>query len=153
MKRILLKLAMGITTILILGLLTTVVAEAYSQCYPGGGSCITIGNYYHTVTNTSGSYWYAGVNSYTSNPTTAMDDIGYAYWTIREWCNVTLSDFDTYGGAVHHHVSTYSASRIRTKLFCFNPTLRLGESLGNHDFYDHPYPHRYWYSYKSGDIP
>lgn len=153
MKRIIFKLALGITTILMLGLLITVVAKAGSECYPSSGNCLTRANYNHTVTNTSGSYWYAGVNSYTSNPTTAMDDIGYSYWTIREWCYTTLSDYDTYGGAVHHYVSSYGASRIRAKLFCFNPVLRLGESLGRHDFYDWPYSHINPYSYRSGDVP
>jgi len=153
MRGRILKLALGIMTILVLGLLVTAKAQASSRCYPSSGNCLTYANYYHTVTNHTGSYWDAGVRSYTASPTRTMDDIGYSYWAIREWCYTTLSKTNTYGGHVLHYTSSYWAASTRTKQFCSNPSQRLGESLGNHDFYDWPYSHIYPYSYTSGSIP
>lgn len=153
MKRLMTKATLGITIILTLGLLVTGVAKAYSQCYPSSGNCRTTAYYFHYVWNAPGSSWEAGVRSFTANPTRTMDDIGYSYWSLRQWCYTTLLYATTYGGHVNHYASDYWATTIQYKYICSNPNQRLAESLGNHDFYDWPYNHIYPYSYKSAYIP
>ncbi len=68
MRNFIFKITLGAITILVLGLLAT-VAKAGSQCYPSSDNCLTSARYYHTVWDHSGSYWDAGVKSYTANPT------------------------------------------------------------------------------------
>ena len=153
MKRFIFKLVVGVITILVLGLLITVGVDAGSQCYPSSGNCLTLAQYYHTVWNNSGSYWDAGVRSYTANPTRVMDDIGYSYWTVRQRCYGSIIQQTNYGGHVLHYRSSYWAAVTKIKAYCSNPYARLGESLGNHDFYDWPYSHIYPYSYEDGWIP
>jgi len=153
MRRLIFKLALGITTILIMGLLVTAVVKASSQCYPSSGNCLTTAYYYKYIYNGPGSYWETSVYTYTANPTRTMDDIGYSYWSVRQWCYDTLLHASTYGGNVNHYASSHWVTSPRTKYYCTNPYQRMGESLGNHDFYDWPYSHMYPYTYKSAYIP
>jgi len=150
MRSLKFKLVLGIATVLILGLLTTMVAKAYSQCYPSSSNCLTYAVYYHGVHSGPGSYWEASVMSKTASPIRTMDHLGYTYWGISQWCNTTMIKNKTYGGHVHYYTSMYWATSLRLKYYCSGH--HWGSSLGNHDFYDWPYDFFRPYSYKSGDI-
>lgn len=150
--RMWMRLATGVTTVLALGLVTARAVQAGTQCYPSYSNCLTLAKYYHTVWNNPGIYWDAGVRSYTDSPPRVMDDIGFSYWTVRQRCNGTIVWQTTYSGHVLHYTSSYWAATTRQKVAC-NPYARVGESLGNHDFYDWPYSHIYPYSFESGAIP
>lgn len=158
MKTFLLKLALGVTAILVAGLFFATIAYAGFQCYPSSGNCITQAHYSHTVENHSGtSSWSAGVLSQSKTPAISMDDIGFSYWTVQAWCADQRIDWWQYAngahGDVHHNTSSYWASITRTKGYCANPNDRNGQSIGNHDFYENPYAHLYPYSFKWNYIP
>ena len=83
MKTFLLKLALGVTAILVAGLFFATVAYAAWQCYPNYNNCITQAHYSHTVENHPDTYWSAGVLSQSKSPAISMDDIGFSYWTVH----------------------------------------------------------------------
>jgi len=82
-----------------------------------------------------------------------MDDIGYSYWTLRQWCGGIIIAQMVSPGHVLHYTSVYWASSMQQKAYCGAPYTREGESLGNHDFYDWPYNHIYPYSAARHIVP
>ena len=153
MKAFISKLTLGIFVILFLGVTVHIMANAGSQCYPSSSNCLTQAEYIHTVTNDNSTYWSAGVSSRTNNPVRTMDDIGYSYWTTRQYCSGVIKKQNQMSGNVLHYKSNYWASATYAKVTCSNPNGREGESLGNHDFYDYPYSHIYPYSADRHIIP
>ena len=80
-----------------------------------------------------------------------MDDIGYSWWTVRERCNGSITKQVIVGGHVFHYKSSYYAAMTVTKRTCSGT--RLGQSMGNHDFYKWPYSHKYLYASASNWVP
>lgn len=140
MKTNLRKIAFSLALVIVLNVVMYSAAKAVftQQNYNG----ITTAHAEKTIENGT-PYWNAKLWSISKNPALSMDDIGYSYWTVREKCGTTIKTQVNLPGHVLHNTYLYYSAQTMTKKACTG--LRYGESLGNHDFYEYPYSHRYIY--------
>lgn len=140
MKAILKKITISLTIVVFLNVIMFGVVKAVftQQNYYG----ITTAHAEKTIVNGS-TYWDAKLWSISKTPAINMDDIGYSYWTIRERCGAGITNQVNLSGHVLHNTGLYYSATTMTKLPCGSS--RYGESLGNHDYYEYPYAHKYIY--------
>ena len=148
MKTTFRRIAVGVAVILVLNFAIFSVAKASATSANYNG--ITIAYAEKSITNHS-TYWEQRLWSKSQSPAINMDDIGYSWWTIRERCNGVIMNQVQYGGHVLHNTSLYYSGNTMTKKTCGG--YRLGESLGNHDYYEYPYSHLYLYLASTTSIP
>ncbi len=148
MKATFRRIAVGVIVILVLNFAVFSIAKASatSQSYNG----ITTAYAEKSIMNYS-THWDTKLWSKSKSPAINMDDIGYSWWTIREKCNGVITNQVQYGGHVLHNTPLYYSATTMTKRTCSG--YRLGESLGNHDYYEYPYSHLYLYLSSTTNIP
>jgi hypothetical protein len=149
------KVLLGVSVTLVLAVISTFAVKAVSSCYPtSGGPCLTQAQGIHGVANAGGSYWYASVRSYTTNPVLTLDDIGYGYWNIKRGCNGSWTwGWTSPTGSVLHYTSNFYKQEAILKPSCSSSGARTGYSAGTHDHYKYPYTHLYMFSISTGGIP
>lgn len=123
--------------LLLILVLTFTAVHAYQLSYPGFAG-VTNAVAYKDVWYSGGSVWYSNIRSNTDSPVYAIDRIGWNWWTVRDTCDGTILDQQTYGGAVDYQdsLNMQTESNSYSKGACLPAQTYKIWSIGKHDFYE-----------------